>query len=814
MEFSIFILDTFPSLNKLAQKNDLLLELNNKEYDLKKIITQQDIISIKEIIADLNLKVYVLSDNKKVLIGENQINLELFNIENKCSIFWLEFKKKIEENRKEINDINLLFYDCIRLKIKILPIKIILKTDKKIKTNKSKLKFCSPNDQKKNKKIYDIKENANLANSCRVVNENNCLLKSNSLKENIRLTKINIDESNVKLTENKTNIIMDEIKLNNIMDKYKNLEIDPKKSISQDIKDLKLENEVLLTDNNILENYSFSTSQGDNNKNNIIDLSNMKKAEIKNNNNIFKRNNNSINYELRNSLLSPNNFNKIIKNIIFKSNEENKNSNIKKDNSFSDINIIKGNEKYNNSNTNTIKKIKTHHKKTKSLNKIIYNNDMNNIIKTKKCTYNNKMNLKNKSNHLNINKSLSRENLLHSCYTLNDFYNSKILKNSLIENSEIEKINIKYKGLKERKMTTDNLIKNNYLNDLLISKNKEISIKNDTIEEVDINQEYNNEEEKNNIDEFSSIKKDYELFYTLKFIENIKNDLLDLEFNIALDKSISLFKLYNKKVISFYQRRKDLINIINNYINKIGQLHKKIDFLNLKKRRDELKEKKKLLRKRSTISYTTEILSQKKILENLVVDKINKKEQLKSIVESLIKKQPLIQETLEKIKRNKKEKEKEEEKKLFNKSPVKRVYKNQFKSKKIKDISKKKQMNLSENKSKNKIKKNCQEKISVRKVKNRTKLNLKKNKSVTKTLAINNNTNKNLIKNNSINNLLNNRNTTPSENVINKESKSNDNNNNLHFIRKEFTNGKNNTNSIFYSTARTKFYNKNFKKLK
>ena len=48
MEVSISILDTFPSLSKLSQKNNLLLEYNNKEYNLKNIINQQDIFSIKE----------------------------------------------------------------------------------------------------------------------------------------------------------------------------------------------------------------------------------------------------------------------------------------------------------------------------------------------------------------------------------------------------------------------------------------------------------------------------------------------------------------------------------------------------------------------------------------------------------------------------------------------------------------------------------------------------------------------------------------------------------------------------------------------
>ena len=809
MEFNITILDTFPSLNKLLKQNNLLLELNNKEYNLKKIIIQQDIISIKENITEIKLKVYILSDDKKVLIGENQINLELFNSENKCSIFWLEFKKKIEENKKDINDINLLFYDCIRLKIKLLPIKIILKTDKKIKANKSKLKFCSPNEQRKNKNNNDLKDSINLANSYRVVNENNCLLKSNSLKENIRLTKINIDENNVKLTENKTNVIIDKSKIKNIMEKYKNLEIDPEKSISENIKDLKLENEVILTDNNILENYSFSTSQGDNNKNNIINVSNTKKAEIKKNNTkTIKANNNSINCEFQKSLVSQSNFNNIIKSIIFKSNEENKNSNMKKDISLSNINIIKENEKYNNSNTNTIKKLKNNHKKTKSFNKIIYKNDINNVKHNK--NYNiNKINIKNKINGLNINKSVSKDNLLHNCYTLNDFHNSKIFKNSINYNQKETEINkSKEKGLKERQMTTGNIIKNNYLNELLISKNKDK--KNNTIEEADIYSE-ENKDEKSNMDDFFSLKKDYELFYTLKFIENIKTDLLDLEFNIALDKSICLFKLYNKKVNSFYKTRNNLINIIKNYTYKIKQIHKKTDLMNYIRRKNELNEKNKLLIKRSTISFSNEILSQKKILQNLIMEKINKRVQLKSIVEPLLKKQTIIQGTLDKNKKNDNE-EKELKKKLFNQTPNKKVNKVQNKWKKAKDISKKKELNLSENKNKNKIKNNSKIKINVRKVKDKNKGDIKKNKSIIKNLALATIIDKNLMKNNSINNLFNlenfnKRNNVWGENVINRESKSRDNNSNNHLIHKEITNSKNN--NVHYSTARENFYNFN-----
>ena len=239
MEVSINILDTFPSFNKLSQKNNLLLEYNNKEYNLNNIINQQDIFSIKENASQIPFKIYVLSNNNKVLIGTNQINIDSLNSDNKSSIIWLEFKKKIEENKKEINDLNLLFYDCIRLKIKVSKIKTIPKTDKKLKTNKSKIKFGSPNQQmKKIKKKYNIKENNNLVNSCRIGNTNNYLLKSNSLKDNIRT----IVDNNVKNEDNDKKDTSKDNDSKHIMEKYQELKIEPKKSISYEyMKELKIE---------------------------------------------------------------------------------------------------------------------------------------------------------------------------------------------------------------------------------------------------------------------------------------------------------------------------------------------------------------------------------------------------------------------------------------------------------------------------------------------------------------------------------------------------------------------------------------------
>ena len=58
---------------------------------------------------------------------------------NKCFITWIEFRKKSQYNHKDINDINFLFFDCLRLKIKISLIKSLPKTDKRIKKSKNKI---------------------------------------------------------------------------------------------------------------------------------------------------------------------------------------------------------------------------------------------------------------------------------------------------------------------------------------------------------------------------------------------------------------------------------------------------------------------------------------------------------------------------------------------------------------------------------------------------------------------------------------------------------------------------------------------------
>ena len=830
MEFTINILDSFPSLNKLTQKHNILLELNNKEYNLKKLILQQDTISIRENISKILFKVFAILNAKKILIGINHLNTETFNFDNKFFITWIEFKKKAEENKKEINDINLLFYDCIRLKIKLSSNKPFPKSDKKVKANKSKIKFGSPAPQRKyiNNQINNNSNNINIINSCRIINQKN-FFKSNSnlLKENIKNKGINIDENNIiKNNENKGKVLLNEKMINGILDEYQNIGIDPQNSISQEyMKDLMIENDCLLTDNNLFENYSHSTSLGDN-LNKKINSTNFKKVdnnkvEIKDNNiNIteIKNNNKSIHDSiLQNSLICPNNFNKIIKNILKNSFDENKNNNNIRENSLNkNMEIIKEKENSNiNNNSNTIRKIKAQHKKNKSFNKINYNNN----IMPKKVKYNSKTkaNLKNKNNNINNDNSISKENIIHDCYTLNDFYKNKILNNPNFENLELEKNN---KDISLKDISIPNFDKNTNLNDLLISKKNDDNNQKDIIQEQetekDISKDYNNNDEKTKNNEFSTLKKDYDLFYTSKFIKSIKNDLLDLEYNLAIEKSISLFLLYNKESLLLYKKKKELMNVISNHIHKIEEIHKKMNLLNNKKIKNELKEKNNIIIKNSSFIFNNNFFYQKEIFENIIKSKKNKKEKLKSIISLIIKSNPSL---LNLFNNNQICKKQNEEKinnniKLINKSPCKNSNKSQYNSPKLEDIIfKKKMTNDGLLGSKNKYLNNKNSKFVKKNSKN---LIYKKNKSVKNKFNINN-INKNIQKNNSINNLLNfeninDKNCLNTGNIYDKDNQ-NENMNNIHLINKNSENGKN-INLLYYSTARTKFYNINSTKLK
>ena len=663
MEFNINILDSFPSLNKISQKNNLLLEFNNKEYFLSKLIFQQKIIIANKSLKKFYFKIFLLSNSKKILIGSNCINQEMSKLDNnKSLISWLEFRRKSQgNNNKEINDdINYIFFDCIRLKIKITLVKTIPKTDKRIKTTKSKIKIESktPNAPKRQEVKFKDKKNIielNRENSFGNIENNNYLLKSQSQEQTLKLnSKGEIKNKNVFL--------------NNIKENYDNLRIKSEEIISNEFKNLFIDNDCLLTDNNLLENYSYSTSLGDNNnKNNFI------KNKIEEENKLFNDNkNDNINSDLisSNNLITLNNCNY--------SNKPEKNN--------ININNKQINTEYNSENNkNKNKKILIMKSKFKRINKLIKENKNHKEKKSLKI----KSNLMNKNNN-NTNKtqSLIKEKIYFNSNTYNNFYK----KNKINEENIIH--------LETNINSNEN--KNIFLNNLLISYDKESNInKNDVVEKIINYNEY---------DEFISEKKDYDLLYTPVFIKEIKKDLLDLETNEE----------------------------------KIKFMNKKLSLLNSFKSKYELKEKTKtILNENDNINLKENYLAQKKIFENLIHVNINKKLMLKSIISILLKKKPDI---LENIKNsNKQEKENINLNKLTNnkfivKSPSRSI--NKIKIKSPQNIKQRHQYEfMSEIKNDNsKFNNNLNNRKKV------TNKNLKKNRSINYLISVGNNIEKNNFK--------------------------------------------------------------------
>ena len=724
MEFNINILDSFPSLNKISQKNNLLLEFNNKEYFLNKLIFQQEIIIANKSLKKFYFKIFLLSNSKKILIGSNCLNQEMSKLDNnKSLISWLEFRRKSQgNNNKEINDdINYIFFDCIRLKIKITLVKTIPKTDKRIKTTKSKIKIESktPNAPKRQEVKFKDKKNIielNRENSFGNIENNNYLLKSQSQEQTLKLnSKGEIKNKNVFL--------------NNIKENYDNLRIKSEEIISNEFKNLFIDNDCLLTDNNLLENYSYSTSLGDNNnKNNFI------KNKIEEENKLFNDNkNDNINSDLisSNNLITLNNCNY--------SNKPEKNN--------ININNKQINTEYNSENNkNKNKKILIMKSKFKRINKLIKENKNHKEKKSLKI----KSNLMNKNNN-NTNKtqSLIKEKIYFDTNTYNNFYK----KNKINEENIIH--------LETNINSNEN--KNIFLNNLLISYDKENNVnKNDVVEKIINSNEY---------DEFISEKKDYDLLYTPVFIKEIKKDLLDLEFNIALEKSISLFLSYNNHIYLFFKQIKDLFDEIKANEEKIKFLNKKLSLLNSFKENYELKEKTKaILKENDNFNLKENYLAQKKIFENLIHVNINKKLMLKSIISILLKKKPDI---LENIKNsNKQEKENINLNKLTNnkfivKSPSRSM--NKIKIKSPHNIKQKHQYEfMSEIKNDNSKFNN-----NLNNRKRAINKNLKKNRSINYLISVGNNIEKNNFKN-------------------------------------KYTENKNNfdkDNLIYYSTAKNTFYN-------
>ena len=722
MEFNLNFLDSFPSLNKIPQKNNLFLEFNNKEYSLNKLITQQEIIPLKKSLSKLFFKIYFIVNSKKLLIGLNSINQESIKFDtNKIFTTWIEFRKRIPDNNKDINDINFLFFDCLRLKLKISLIKSLPKTDKRIKKTQSRIKLGAktPIIPKKADDKFKLKNDNNEINIDNDDNNNlnsyrnfdtNYLLKSKSQEENIKLVSEELE--NIK------------VNTNNIMEKYNNLRIKSEESISHEMKNLlQIENDCLLTDNNLLENYSYSTSLGDNNNKNII-----KSRVEKENKMISDIIKNDINYEFipKNNLLSLNNYKSL--------NKQEQNMNQMNDSLNDEI--------------DTNKKTSSTKTKFKGISKLIKINNKKQDKKIKQIKNNNI----NKSNSNNIH-SLIKEKIYFNSNTYNNFYKKNMIND---ENNHLDHLETNIYD------NNNNNNKNVFMNNLLISH--KTNLKESEIikeEKINMSSEY---------EDFISMQKDYELLYTPAFIKEIKKDLLDLEFNIALEKSISLFLLYNNHISLFFKQKTELLTIIKNYMKNIDFISKKQILLDAIKKKE--KNKLLLVDLDNNINLKKNYLAQKNIFENLITDKINKKQTLKIIISILLKKNNNILDNMKSNKNLENENLKTNIKsnstnKFIIKSPSRSINKTKIKSPQT-TKQKQKYEFMSEIKNKNSIFAN--KLINKKKASNH---NLKKNKSINYLVSLENINERNIDKS------------------TNKDSKPIFSKNNL----------------IYYSTAKNKFYN-------
>ena len=149
----------------------------------------------------------------------------------------------------------------------------------------------------------------------------------------------------------------------------------------------------------------------------------------------------------------------------------------------------------------------------------------------------------------------------------------------------------------------------------------------------------NNNSCQNEIDQFNILKNDFDLFYSQKFIKNIKDDVISFEFNLFLQKSISILSSYHNIALLLFFENNFIIKKLNHYRNNIKILKKKINKLSLLKEDIEFKLKNCQDLKESKSIYLEGIKSennfQKKILQKVFIT--NKDKETMNAIINIIK---------------------------------------------------------------------------------------------------------------------------------------------------------------------------------
>ena len=656
MDININILDSFPSIEKLATNNNIILEINNKEYNLNKIITNNELITLYKASNKIIFKIYF---NNKELFGTYIFKIdkfkELFSLDGNSYVLWLEFKK---ENTNVNEEYNLIFYNSIRLKVKFIPsialddLIIIRKrsNDNNIKTINNNIyenKLSSNTSLSNDKAHFSIDTN---------INKDNFFLSSNNFYKKKYEDDLyrNITEESLNDNKNINNINA------NINDHNNNRIKKIKSTKSNEMKD------------NSHYNSIVNKRMGSNNNSykNRIKSSSKKRISNKTSNNLNKQENNFLltenNFYLNHSYKFPKKINKSLgtkNNILDSKNNLNRMKTHKTPNKIN-INIGEMNELKKAKSINHVKKVSDDSVRTTIITN--QNNIKQNIIVNLNGSYNknNTMNknIKNKSvkesdsikqNNNNIYHTENQSNLFNISKPLNMFNNNYINENS---NNRYEKGQIESNNFKESDEKNKNSIDNDSNENDQLIKNINISNNSININEITINKDINNINDNQDnylseklffneneiFKEFNSIRNNFELLYSKAFINNIKKDLIDFEFNLALEKIMELFTCYNSEVEYLFYKNNILRNTLKHSEMKLKCIRKKINKLNNKKEELKLKQNRMIFLKESEFYFIEDIkmqkITQKKLLESLIKNKMNQKLKLLIIFKEIFKK--------------------------------------------------------------------------------------------------------------------------------------------------------------------------------
>ncbi len=123
MEIKFKILDIFPSIKELSKDNDLIININELEYNLKEILNKDLLINVSSYLYILIKKEFtnqIIGEGKIELIKIARINL------NKPIINWIHLtkdKKKKNINNIQKSDLISNIFDFLKIKIQIIIIK-------------------------------------------------------------------------------------------------------------------------------------------------------------------------------------------------------------------------------------------------------------------------------------------------------------------------------------------------------------------------------------------------------------------------------------------------------------------------------------------------------------------------------------------------------------------------------------------------------------------------------------------------------------------------------------------------------------------